>query len=39
MVDKNEINGTTARELLPELASSGESPQTLVDQRGLKQLT
>ena len=39
LVDEGVINGPTAKELLPEVFAKGGSPRTIVDERGLAQVS
>ncbi len=39
LVDQNTINNNTAKEVLAEMFSSGQSPQAIVDNKGLAQIS
>jgi aspartyl-tRNA(Asn)/glutamyl-tRNA(Gln) amidotransferase subunit B len=39
MLGRREINGPTAKELLPEMVRTGESARSMVDSRGLSQVS
>ena len=39
LIDAGTINNTAAKEVLAEMVQSGNSPQLIVDERGLKQVS